>query len=57
MSSRITEINKDTFWTLIAQAREHTSGPSEWLMEQLVDMGPEQAKRFDDIACAYTSLA
>lgn len=57
MSSRITEINKDTFWTLIAQAKEHTSGPSEWLMEQLVDMGPEQAKRFDDIACAYTSLA
>ena len=57
MSSRITEINKDTFWTLIAQAKEHTNGPSEWLMEQLVDLGPEQAKKFDDIACAYTSLA
>lgn len=53
----ITEVNKDIFWTLIAQAKEHTSGPSEWLMEQLVDMGPEQAKKFDDIACAYTSLA
>ena len=57
MSSRITEINKDTFWTLIAQAKEHTSGPSEWLMEQLVDMGPEQAKKFDDIANAYIGLA
>ena len=57
MSSRITEINKDTFWTLIAQAKEHTSGPSEWLMEQLVDMGPEQAKKFDDIANAYIGLS
>ena len=53
----ITEVNKDTFWTLIAQAKEHTSGPSEWLMEQLVDMGPEQAKKFDDIANAYIGLA
>ncbi len=52
-----TEVNKDTFWTLIAQAKEHTSGPSEWLMEQLVDMGPEQAKKFDDIANAYIGLA
>ena len=53
----ITEINKDTFWELIAQAKEHPGGPSEWLMEQLVDLGPAQAKKFDDIACAYTSLA
>ena len=56
-SPPITEINKDTFWTLIAQAKEHTSGPSEWLMEQLVDMGPVQAKKFDDIANAYIGLA
>ena len=55
--SNITEINKDTFWTLIAQAEEHPGNPSEWLMEQLMDLGPEQAKKFDDIACAYTSLA
>ena len=26
-------------------------------MERLMDLGPEQAKKFDDIACAYTSLA
>ena len=50
-------INKDTFWALIAQAKEHPGGPSEWLMERLMDLGPEQAKKFDDIACAYTSLA
>ncbi len=57
MSSRITEINKDTFWELIAQAKKHPGGPSEWLMGQLVDMGPEQAKKFDDIANAYIGLA
>ena len=53
----ITEINKETFWELIDQAKEHPGGPSEWLMEQLMDLGPTQAKKFDDIACAYTSLA
>ena len=53
----ICEISKDTFWMLIAQAKEHPSGPGEWLMEQLMDLGPEQAKRFDDFAHAYSSLA
>ncbi|MCI8538488.1 MAG: DUF4240 domain-containing protein [Oscillospiraceae bacterium] len=57
MNDNITEVNKDTFWELIAQAQERPGGPSEWLMEQLMDLGPEQAKAFDDIACAYTSLA
>ena len=55
--SAITEITKDTFWELIDQAKKHTGGPSEWLMEQLMGLGPEQAKKFDDIACTYTSLA
>ena len=32
-------------------------GPGEWLMEQLMDLGPEQARRFDDFAHAYSSLA
>ncbi|WP_325213479.1 DUF4240 domain-containing protein [Oscillibacter sp.] len=53
----ITEVNKDTFWTLIDQAKEHPGGPSEWLIERLMDLGPENAKRFDDIACAYSGLA
>ena len=57
MSDSITEVNKDTFWALIAQAKEHPGGPSEWLMERLMDLGPEQAKKFDDIASAYTGLA
>lgn len=50
-------ISKDSFWTLIAQAKKHTGSPSEWLMKQLMDLGAEQAKEFDDIASAYTSLA
>ena len=57
MSSAITEINKDTFWALIDQAKEHRGGSSEWLMEQLVDLGPEQAKTFDTIARVYMDLA
>ena len=38
MNPSITEINKDTFWALIAQAKEHPGGPNEWLMEQLMDL-------------------
>ena len=53
----ITEINRDTFWTLIDQSKEHPDGPSEWLMEQLIRLGPEQAKNFDDITNAYMALA
>lgn len=53
----ITDVNKDSFWTLIDQAKEHTGGPNEWLMEQLVDMGPEQAQKFDTIARVYMDLA
>ena len=57
MSDAITAVNKDTFWTLIAQAREHPNAPDKWLMEQLMSLGPEQAKQFDNIASAYTGLA
>lgn len=57
MSGAVTEVTKDTFWTLIDQAKEHPGGPSEWLMEQLVDLGPGQAKRFDTMARVYMDLA
>lgn len=53
----ITEINKDTFWTLIDQAKEHPGGPGEWLMERLVSMGPEQARKFDLFARVYMDAA
>lgn len=29
MSEAITEVNRDTFWTLIDQAKEHPGGPNE----------------------------
>ena len=51
------EIDLDAFWSLIDQAKEHTGGPSEWLMEQLMDLGPEQAKKFDIIARVYMDAA
>lgn len=61
MSGTITEITKDTFWTLIDQAKaqwgHEPSEPNEWLMDQLVAMGSEQAKRFDTIARVYMDLA
>ena len=57
MSNAITVVNRDTFWSLIDQAKEHKDGPNEWLMERLVDMGPEQARTFDTIARVYMDLA
>lgn len=57
MSGAVTEISKDTFWALIDQAKEHRGGPNEWLMEQLVGMGAEQAKKFDTMARVYMDLA
>lgn len=57
----ITEINKDTFWALIDQAKGHwqfnTDEAAYWLAEQLVFMGPEQARTFDAIAHIYIDLA
>ena len=57
VSDRIMEVNKDTFWTLIDQAKEHKGSSNEWLMEQLMDMGPEQARTFDTLARVYIDLA
>ena len=57
----ITEINKDTFWTLIAQAKEHCGQDLEaftqWLVDRLVSMGPKQAQNFHDISHGYQHLA
>ena len=53
----VTEINKDTFWELIDQAKKQPHDPSDWLMAQLVSMGPEQARKFDTISRVYVDLA
>lgn len=50
------QMNADAFWSLIDQAKSQAA-PNEWLMEQLVGRGPEQAKTFDTIARVYMDLA
>lgn len=60
--SNISEINKDTFWELIAQAKEHPGGQDQdvlcqWLEDRLIEMGPEQALNFDYAAFAYRAAA
>ena len=57
----ITEINKDTFWALIDQAKEHCGQDlnafAKYLENRLMEMGPEQALDFDNIVHAYWDLA
>ena len=57
----ITEINKDTFWTLIDQGREQCGQDvyalARWLESRLMEMGPEQALNYDYIAHAYRAAA
>ena len=61
MSEPITEINKDTFWSLITQAKEQCGQDLDayihWLEDRLTAMGPEQALNFDYIAHAYRAAA
>lgn len=61
MSSNITEINKNTFWTLIAQAKEQCGQDldafAQWLESELLRMGPEQAQNFSSIVYGYSALA
>lgn len=56
----VTEIDKDTFWTLIGQAKTDCGGQraaAYWLRERLLAMGPEQALRFHCILHGYMELA
>lgn len=53
----MSEINQDTFWELIAQARKHPDAPEEWLTEQLIERGPKQALTFDITARIYMDFA
>ena len=59
--SSISEINKDTFWELIAQAKEQCGQDQDafcqWLENRLIEMGPEQALNFDYAAFAYRAAA
>ena len=59
--SEPTMINIETFWSLIDQAKEHSDqgsrGPSQWLKEQLMELGEEQVLAFHDISELYQSEA
>ena len=61
MSGNITEINRDTFWTLIAEAKarygQDMDASAKWVEEQLLQMGPEQAQNFASIMYGYSDLA
>ena len=61
MSTDISEINKDTFWDLLAQAKarcgQDLEASAEWIKGQLLALGPEQALNFDNIMHGYSSLA
>ena len=61
MSEPVTEINKDTFWTLIDQGREccgkNAYQLAQWLEDRLIEMGPAQALNFDYIALTYRAMA
>ena len=61
MSEAVSEINKDTFWTLIAQAKEQCGQDldifAQWLEDRLMEMSPEQALNFDNIVHGYRDLA
>jgi len=57
----VSEVNKDTFWPLIQEARhlwgEDLDGSAQWLESQLLMMGPEQARNFDNIVHGYLDLS
>ena len=61
MDTGISEINKDTFWELIAQAKarcgQDLDASAKWLEGQLKAMGPEQVLNFDSIMHGYSDLA
>ncbi len=59
--SGITEINKETFWALMAEGQA-VCGPDlvsedDWLKDQLRAMGPGEALRFHHIAHRYLQLS
>ena len=57
----ISEINKDSFWDLIHEAKNACGQDMDamlaYLKDRLVSMGPTQAQNFHDIIHAYEDLA
>ena len=61
MSGPVAEINKETFWELISQAKEccgqDLQAEACWLEEKLMSMGPEQCQQFHNVMHAYLDMA
>ena len=61
MKKPITEINKESFWDLIHEAKNACGQDMDamlaYLKDRLVSMGPTQAQNFHDIIHAYEDLA
>ena len=59
--SPIAEVTPDTFWTLLAQAKDVCDGSQRaavyWLTERLLAMRPEQSLNFHSIVHGYMELA
>ena len=59
--SSVTEITPDTFWALLSQAKTACGGNQRaaayWLVERLLEMGPEQALNFHSIMHGYMEAA
>lgn len=55
------EMTKDGFWTLIAEAKRNCGqdmdSSVQWLKEQLIPLGSQQAQDFHDIFHGYQELA
>ena len=61
MNDNITEINKDTFWALIQEAKnacgQDKAAWAKYMIDRLVGLGPEQALMFHTYMYAYKHLA
>ena len=61
MKEPITEINKESFWDLIHEAKNACGQDMDamlaYLKDRLVSMGPTQTQNFHDIIHAYEDLA
>lgn len=55
------EMNADTFWELIAEAKKECGQDMDasvgWLKDRLMERGPQQAQDFHDILHGYQDLA
>ena len=61
MGSKITEINKETFWQLIEETKNQCGQDMDasisWIKKELLSMPPEQSLQFHTIMHGYRDAA